>query len=88
MVDTNCDPQNIDYVIPPMTTIRAIKLLVGKIADAVLEGKAIRKEDDSEDLKSAEAMNADASARKLQKWLRLRWNWRMKRFSVKQHWQR
>ena len=68
MVDTNCDPQNIDYVIPSNDdAIRAIKLLVGKIADAVLEGKAIRKEDDSEDLKSAEAMNADASARKAPK---------------------
>ena len=68
MVDTNCNPQNIDFVIPSNDdAIRAIKLLVGKVADAVLEGKAMRKEDDSEDLKSAEAMNADASARKAQK---------------------
>jgi len=68
MVDTNCNPQNIDFVIPSNDdAIRAIKLLVGKVADAVLEGKAMRKEDDSEDLKSAEAMSADASARKAQK---------------------
>ncbi len=68
MVDTNCNPQNIDYVIPSNDdAIRAIKLLVGKVADAVLEGKAMRKEDDSEDLKPAEAMSADASARKAQK---------------------
>ncbi|MGB7991103.1 MAG: 30S ribosomal protein S2, partial [Candidatus Methylophosphatis roskildensis] len=45
MVDTNCDPGPIDYVIPSNDdAIRAIKLLVGKMADAVLEGKAIRKD--------------------------------------------
>ncbi len=49
LVDTNCNPQNVDYVIPSNDdAIRAIKLLVAKIADAVLEGKAMRKEDDSE----------------------------------------
>jgi len=51
MVDTNCDPRNIDYVIPSNDdAIRAIKLLVGKIADAVLEGKAMRKEVADEEL--------------------------------------
>src|ERR1043165_307882 len=45
MVDTNCNPQNIDYVIPSNDdAIRAIKLLVAKVADAILEGKALRKE--------------------------------------------
>ena len=35
LVDTNCDPTNVDYVIPSNDdAIRAIKLLVGKIADA------------------------------------------------------
>ena len=49
MVDTNCNPQNIDYVIPSNDdAIRAIKLLVAKVADAVLEGKAMRKEEDEE----------------------------------------
>lgn len=43
IVDTNCDPEGIDYVIPGNDdAIRAIKLLVGKMADAVLEGKARR----------------------------------------------
>lgn len=47
LLDTNCNPQNIDYVIPSNDdAIRAIKLLVAKIADAVLEGKAMRKDDD------------------------------------------
>ena len=49
LVDTNCDPRNIDYVIPSNDdAIRAIKLLVGKIADAVVEGKALRKEEAQE----------------------------------------
>lgn len=46
LVDTNCDPSGVDYVIPSNDdAIRAIKLLVGKIAEAVLEGKAMRKDD-------------------------------------------
>jgi len=45
MVDTNCDPSKVDYVIPSNDdAIRAIKLLVGKIADACQEGLALRKE--------------------------------------------
>ncbi|MGA9398914.1 MAG: 30S ribosomal protein S2 [Anaerolineaceae bacterium] len=46
LVDTNCDPAGVDYIIPSNDdAIRAIKLLVAKIADAVLEGKAMRKDD-------------------------------------------
>ena len=51
LVDTNCNPQNVDYVIPSNDdAIRAIKLLVAKIADAVLEGKAMRKEEEPEEM--------------------------------------
>ncbi|MEW6335170.1 MAG: 30S ribosomal protein S2, partial [Thermodesulfobacteriota bacterium] len=40
MVDTNCDPDLIDYVIPGNDdAIRAIKLFSAKMADAVLDGK-------------------------------------------------
>ncbi len=40
IVDTNCDPDEIDYVIPGNDdAIRAVKLISGAIADAVLEGK-------------------------------------------------
>lgn len=40
IVDTNCDPDDIDYVIPGNDdAIRAIKLFTSKFADAVLEGK-------------------------------------------------
>ncbi|HCX78696.1 MAG TPA: 30S ribosomal protein S2, partial [Firmicutes bacterium] len=40
IVDTNCDPDEIDYVIPGNDdAIRAVNLLSSKMADAVLEGK-------------------------------------------------
>ncbi len=43
MVDTNCDPDPIDYIIPANDdAIRAIKLITSKVADAVLEGKQVR----------------------------------------------
>jgi len=49
MVDTNCDPRSIDYIIPSNDdAIRAIKLLIGRIADAVIEGKASRKDEEEE----------------------------------------
>lgn len=39
IVDTNCDPDEVDYVIPGNDdAIRAVKLLTSKMADAVLEG--------------------------------------------------
>jgi len=41
IVDTNCDPDEIDYVIPGNDdAIRAIRLLTSRIADACLEGRA------------------------------------------------
>ena len=40
IVDTNCDPDEVDYVIPGNDdAIRAVKLLVGVVANAVIEGK-------------------------------------------------
>ncbi|HET7560694.1 MAG TPA: 30S ribosomal protein S2 [Limnochordia bacterium] len=45
VVDTNCDPDEIDLVIPGNDdAIRAIRLLTGKIADAVIEGREGRDE--------------------------------------------
>ncbi|WP_134700401.1 30S ribosomal protein S2 [Ammoniphilus sp. YIM 78166] len=39
IVDTNCDPDEIDYVIPGNDdAIRAVKLLTAKVADAIIEG--------------------------------------------------
>ncbi len=49
LVDTNCDPYIVDYVIPSNDdAIRAIKLLASKMADAVLEGIALRKDEEQE----------------------------------------
>jgi len=40
IVDTNCDPDEVDYVIPGNDdAIRAVKLIAAKIADAVIEGR-------------------------------------------------
>jgi small subunit ribosomal protein S2 len=65
MVDTNCNPQNIDYVIPSNDdAIRAIKLLVAKVADAVLEGKAMRKEEDAEEKPEDARARGDKPVRK------------------------
>ncbi len=40
IVDTNCDPEEVDFVIPGNDdAIRAVKLIASKIADAVIESK-------------------------------------------------
>ncbi|MBU1096213.1 MAG: 30S ribosomal protein S2 [Bacteroidetes bacterium] len=45
IVDTNCDPDNIDYIIPGNDdAVRAIDLIVNVMADAVIEGNAQAKE--------------------------------------------
>jgi small subunit ribosomal protein S2 len=53
MLDTNCDPEGVDYPIPGNDdAIRSIKLIVSRIADAVIEGKA----------KVSDGMEIDAGA--------------------------
>jgi len=43
IVDTNCDPEFIDHVIPGNDdAIRAVKLFTSKVADCVIEGRSIR----------------------------------------------
>ncbi|MFN3322632.1 MAG: 30S ribosomal protein S2 [Bryobacteraceae bacterium] len=45
VVDTNCDPDEVDYVIPGNDdALRAIRLFTNKIADAVIEGRALATE--------------------------------------------
>jgi small subunit ribosomal protein S2 len=57
MVDTNCDPDPIDLVIPANDdAIRAIKLIASKIADAVIEGQQMRGVIMAEEGKEEEAM--------------------------------
>jgi small subunit ribosomal protein S2 len=55
VIDTNCDPDEIDYAIPGNDdAIRAVKLMSGKIADAIIEGKT--------EAESAEYMGATPDA--------------------------
>jgi small subunit ribosomal protein S2 len=58
IVDTNCDPDEVDYVIPGNDdAIRAVKLLTATIADAILEGKQgvqMAEEETSEEATSEE----------------------------------
>lgn len=50
MVDTNADPDKIDYVIPSNDdAIRAINLLTRMVSDAVIEGRAVRDDDGVEE---------------------------------------
>ena len=47
VVDTNCDPDEVDYVIPGNDdALRAIRLFTNKVADAVIEGRALASEQD------------------------------------------
>ncbi len=51
IVDTNCDPDEIDHVIPGNDdAIRAVKLIAGKMADAVLEGKQGEQSESGEEI--------------------------------------
>jgi small subunit ribosomal protein S2 len=64
LVDTNCDPSYVDYVIPSNDdAIRAIKLMVSKMADAVEEGKAMRKDEEIEAESARERLGEAESAR-------------------------
>ncbi|MBP0990007.1 MAG: 30S ribosomal protein S2, partial [Oscillospiraceae bacterium] len=64
IVDTNCDPDEVDYVIPGNDdAIRAVKLIAAAMADAIIEGRqgeAIVAEDEaeSEEVDEAEAIEA------------------------------
>ena len=56
IVDTNCDPDEIDYVIPGNDdAIRAVKLIAGAMADAVLEGRQGEQNAPAEAAETAEA---------------------------------
>lgn len=62
MVDTNCNPDEIDFVIPSNDdSIKSIKLLASRIADAVLEGKTGKKVERSEEAEVKVAPEAEAA---------------------------
>ena len=55
IADTNCDPEELDYVIPGNDdAIRAVKLIVAKMADAVIEANQGEQFDDAEEATDAE----------------------------------
>ncbi|MBO4310544.1 MAG: 30S ribosomal protein S2, partial [Lachnospiraceae bacterium] len=57
IADTNCDPEDLDYVIPGNDdAIRAVKLIVGKMADAIIEANQ------GEIMTDVEAESAEADA--------------------------
>jgi small subunit ribosomal protein S2 len=70
MVDTNCDPDSIDLIIPSNDdAIRAIKLIVTTLADAVQEGLSMRKvkvdEETGESIEADEHYLGEATLAKL-----------------------
>lgn len=63
IVDTNCDPDEVDYVIPGNDdAIRAIKLISNKIADAILEIRQV--ETEGEDAEAVEETEVEAEDEK------------------------
>ncbi len=66
VIDTNCDPDEIDYPIPGNDdAIRAVKLMVSKIADAIIEGRTEAESgafDEAEYEYASETMPADIPA--------------------------
>lgn len=61
IVDTNCDPDEIDYPIPANDdAVRAVKLICAKMADAVIEGKGILEKiaKEEEEMAGEEAIEA------------------------------
>ena len=62
VVDTNCDPDDIDYIVPGNDdAIRAIKLFASKIADAILDGKRRHEEKIQAESDKATAVGQKAS---------------------------
>ena len=66
IVDTNCDPEEVDYVIPGNDdAIRAVKLIAGRMADAVIEahqGEQLEVAEAAEAAEAAEKIEADIAA--------------------------
>lgn len=63
IVDTNCDPDDVDYVIPANDdAIRAVKLIAGTMADAVLEAKQGESFDEGEESTADAQIEAEEAA--------------------------
>ena len=60
IVDTNCDPDDVDYIIPANDdAIRAVKLIAGCMADAIIEAKQGESFDEGEEAGSTEAAETE-----------------------------
>lgn len=63
VVDTNCDPSEVDYVIPGNDdALRAIRLFTSKIAESVVEGVQAANDKQVAEVQAAQAASAAASA--------------------------
>jgi small subunit ribosomal protein S2 len=66
VVDTNCDPDEVDFVIPGNDdALRAIRLFASKVAEAVIAGRGMRESRmvEEDHARAEEAAQADAAAR-------------------------
>jgi small subunit ribosomal protein S2 len=66
VVDTNCDPDEVDFVIPGNDdALRAIRLFASKVGEAVIAGRGMRESRMAEEdqARAEEAAHADAAAR-------------------------
>src|SRR4030095_3871631 len=63
IVDTNCNPDGIDYIVPGNDdALRAVRLFAAKMADAIIEGQQIVKEGGAEMGEGAEGAGAGVAA--------------------------
>jgi small subunit ribosomal protein S2 len=62
VVDTNCDPDQVDFVIPGNDdALRSIRLFAAGIADAILSGRGIAESASAEDVQAAKSANEDST---------------------------
>ena len=65
VVDTNCDPDEVDYVIPGNDdALRAIRLFASRIADAVVSGRGVRESAHADDGREGEAKRGGRRVRR------------------------
>lgn len=71
IVDTNCDPDEVDYIIPGNDdAIRAVRLITSKMAEAVLEGKqGMQMAEEKEKAEAATEADTDATAADADEWV-------------------
>jgi small subunit ribosomal protein S2 len=60
IVDTNCDPDDVDFVIPGNDdALRAIRLFASRIADSVIAGRGMRESAEAENARSTDDAGSD-----------------------------